>query len=228
MTADPLDRVRITKVPLPLRVRDVILFGGSFDPVHRGHVELPRMLLNDRPDAWLLVVPAARSPFKEGSNASDRDRLRMLRLAYQDAERVAIWTDELDRAHATDASYMIDTVVRLLTRRPELRVRLLIGSDQAVSFHKWRQAWQLERLAEPLVMLRSPEEGADAFASALRSAGHSEVAIDAWLNRVVELPLRSVSSTRIRDRLASGDAGVWEALPAKVSEFVRSRGLYRS
>ncbi len=114
----------ITPVPLPQGVRQILLFGGTFDPPHAAHARLPFMVREQMlgPDAWLLYVPAARNPLKaHGPEASDADRLQMLRLLIADqaagvqAARVAIWTDELDRSRqAPGPTYTIDTVERLL------------------------------------------------------------------------------------------------------------------
>src|SRR5262245_39793105 len=97
----------ITPVPLPVTVQDVLLFGGTFDPPHLGHVRIPIQVL-DRAmpaGAFLLYVPAARSPLKEsGPQASDADRVEMLRLVLTELgtpNRTAIWTDELDRARVS-------------------------------------------------------------------------------------------------------------------------------
>src|ERR1051325_10166192 len=96
----------ITPVPLPPWARQVLVFGGTFDPPHAAHVELPVKVRDALlgPDAWVLFVPAARNPLKSpGPDASDLDRLNMLRLAIADrfgaeaASRIVTWHDEINR-----------------------------------------------------------------------------------------------------------------------------------
>src|SRR5512140_903779 len=103
MAAEPL----ITSVPLPPGVREVLVFGGTFDPPHAAHARLPFSVRDSMlgPKAWLLYIPAARNPLKDhGPEASDNDRVRMLKmliaehLATSGEGRVGVWNDECERA----------------------------------------------------------------------------------------------------------------------------------
>src|SRR5882724_92367 len=153
----------ITPVPLPPGVRQVLLFGGTFDPPHAAHVQVPFKVRDTvlGPEAWILFVPAARNPLKSlGAEASEIDRLQMLRIligehvASADAAHVATWTDEIDRAHEQPGpTYTIDTINRLRAAVGSgLEIRLLIGSDQAASFHLWRAPRELFDQTRPIVM----------------------------------------------------------------------------
>jgi nicotinate-nucleotide adenylyltransferase len=166
-------------MPLPLvgpaldpRITTVVLFGGTFDPPHLAHAQLAHEARDraaaDHPgSAWLLAVPAARSPHKSaGPIASDAHRAAMLRLAFADVPRAAVWTDELDRAAAAraaakpDASFAIDTLRRARAwldahGGSAVTLRLLIGADQALALHRWREPAALIALAPPLIMLRA-------------------------------------------------------------------------
>lgn len=185
--------IPITPVPLtdarglvPPSLRQILVLGGSFDPPHLGHVQLPlvvRQAIERASSApasvHLLLTPAARSPHKAiAPRASDADRLAMLALATEHLPRVSVWTDELDRARASTAigtqplpSYTVDTLTRLQQwlegpRAPSFpggtpRVRLLIGADQALALHRWRSGTEILRRFAPVVMLR-PAIGAHA------------------------------------------------------------------
>ena len=157
-------------------MRTVVLFGGSFDPPHRAHAALPdavRAALPDAECAWLLYIPAARSPHKQrGPVASDDQRLEMLRLAIKDVAHAAVWTDEVDRATSGTPSFTIDTVRRArawldASGGTRVTLRLLIGADQAAKFHTWREPRRIIDIAEPLVMLRRPSESADELRAAM-------------------------------------------------------------
>lgn len=222
----------ITPVPAPAEARTIIVFGGTFDPPHRAHVELPRAARERTdPGAWLLYVPAARSPFKaSGPAASDADRLSMLRLATQDEPRTSVWTDELDRAAAGHPSYTVETLERLRSALgPGPALRLLIGADQAAALHAWREPRRVVELAEPLVMMRGDAESAEGLVARLRGAGFwSEAELASWTPRIVPIPRLQISATRVRQLLADGaaDERLAPFLDPRVLAYIRSRGLY--
>lgn len=222
---------------LPIRSGTVILFGGSFDPPHRGHVELPervRAEVEQRTGepAWLIYVPAGRSPFKAGSApAPARDRLEMVAAAIGGSRRAAVADVEIARAeHEKEGvSYTVDTVRWARERLPAgARLRLLIGADQAAEFHRWKQAREIVSLAEPLVMLRGPVETADALIERMRASGAwSEEELAAWRGRVVDVGTMDVSATAVREAAARGE---WERVEAMtgpgVARIIRERGVY--
>jgi nicotinate-nucleotide adenylyltransferase len=157
----------ITPLTLPRKVRHLLVYGGSFDPPHFYHTIAPLSVVGRiyDGDAWVLYVPAARSPHKSrGPFASDEHRLEMLKLALDTPGPRSIWTDEIDRARwerehgrAGGPSYMIDTLRRLkrVLPRENITLRLLIGSDQVAEFHRWKEPRKVIALAEPLVLVRS-------------------------------------------------------------------------
>ncbi len=222
----------ITPIALPGEGVDcVILFGGSFDPVTLAHV---RMSCEARDvaeaGAWLVFVPAARSPHKaHGPIASDADRVEMLRLALADVDRCAIWTDEIDRAKAGDASYSIDTIEHARTVLGEgVRLRLLIGADQALSFHRWRESRRILEVATPVVMPRDEmATHADLVAAMRRTGEWSGEECERWGSWVVEMEEMDVSATRVRELLGAGNfddlAGV---VDERVIACIRDRNCY--
>jgi len=220
---------------LPPGCQTIILVGGTFDPVHLAHTSLPRAAraAAHLDDACLLYVPAARSPFKaDAPRASDADRIAMLSLAIRSVPQSAIWTDEIDRARTSNApSYTIHTLHRLRAAvAPPTDLRLLIGADQAASFHKWSDPRAILALARPLVMLRGGDS--TTVLGSLEASGFwtpDELAM--WSRSVVPTPLSSISSTHLRDLLATSDPAseqqLAESLDPAVLEHIRSRGLYR-
>lgn len=209
--------------------------GGTFDPVHLAHITLPSAAraASGMGDACLLFVPAARSPFKaDRPRTGDEHRVSMLRLAIRDVPHAAVWTDEIDRAARTNApSYTIDSLERLrAATQSAAEIRLLIGADQAASFHKWREPRTIIRLAPPLVMLRGSD--ADSLATMLRAAGFwTQPELEQWAASVVPTPLSPISSTRIRELLASSDpvneAELVAGLDPAVLGYIRAHRLYR-
>ncbi|MBC7835147.1 MAG: nicotinate-nicotinamide nucleotide adenylyltransferase [Phycisphaerales bacterium] len=241
----------VTPLMVPPEATPIVLYGGTFDPPHRAHLELPTRVcrwLGAQPGAagatrpWIVYVPAARSPFKsKGAAASDADRVAMLAIAREGVSiRSSVWTDELDRAEPGQPSYMIQTVERAhRALGPGPTLRLLIGADQAIRFHDWRGARRLIELAEPVVMARSlegpPGRGAAAETERLigemeRAAFWSNDELGRWRERVADVGVIDASATGIRERIAGGaeDAELLGVLSPGVLGYIRARGLYGS
>jgi nicotinate-nucleotide adenylyltransferase len=240
------------------RIGTVLVFGGSFDPVHRGHVAmaaaarawLAEQAPPDEPQPWIVFVPAGRSPHKTvGPIAPGVARIEMLRAAWnavgggggaRASERnVCVWDDELRRseslASADDATYTIDTVRRLHAAlvsagHTGATLRLLIGADQALGFHRWREPRAIIDLAEPVVMVRGVMAEARHLRAALaRFDVWTPAELDAWATRLADAPAVDASSTQIRTALTNGDwATAQRMLDPAVLEIIRRDGLYTS
>ena len=219
--------------PPPGWVRSVLVFGGTFDPPHRGHIDLPERVRVELGADWLLYVPAWRSPHKSGApTATPDDRVAMLAAAIESSPFASISTLELARPDVP--SYTIDTLGRLAQELPEASFRLLIGADQAAAFHRWREPRRVIELAEPVVMLRRPRESAEALIQSMRGAGPppagwSDDEIEAWRSRVVNVPLIDAEATGLRHLL--GEHGVCHelvrrCLPDPVRRVIVERHIY--
>lgn len=221
----------------PKAAARTLIFGGTFDPPHRAHTA---MALRAR-EAWereanapvrVLIVPAARSPHKDDApRASDDERLAMLALAWRDSPNATIWPGELERARsASGPSYTIDTVRELAASGSELA--LLIGSDQAGAFHRWREARELFARARPWVVPRGEVRDRAALRRALEAANFwTREELELWPTRWVDAPIDAASSTIVRAELAKRepDRALLESLlGAEVSQFILTRGLYRA
>jgi nicotinate-nucleotide adenylyltransferase len=212
-------------VPEPRR--RVGLFGGSFDPVHAGHLHAARAARDRFGLDRVVFVPAGRSPFKAGREpAPAQDRLRMLELAIAPERGFEVSRIELDRP---GPSYTLDTLRALpaaLGEREACELYLILGSDQLAGLPGWRGVREILALAQPIVVHRAGDP--EASFEALRRALGPELA--ARVERgYLRLPPVEASSTGLREALAQalpqlGAAGL--ALPAAVLEHIRARGLY--
>ncbi|MDF1798603.1 MAG: nicotinate-nicotinamide nucleotide adenylyltransferase [Planctomycetota bacterium] len=206
-------------------------FGGTFDPLHRGHLHVARTALNERGLDHVTWVPAGRSPHKQAGSTSAVDRARMVELGLADeseagpagaglAARSSIWTGEAERG---GASYTVDSVREVLAaRRGQGAVFLLLGSDQLVALDRWRQVEELLALVTPLVVERpgAGRELLDALAG--RVSGPALAALEDGF--LAPLPV-DLASTQLRR--ASRAGAVELDLTPRVRRFVDEHGLYR-
>jgi nicotinate-nucleotide adenylyltransferase len=185
------------------------LFGGSFDPVHLGHLLVYRAALEEVSLDRLFFIPAARSPFKpDAEPAPAAVRLQLLRLALAGQTHCEVDTQELTRS---GVSYTIDTVRDYARRFPGAELFWLIGSDHVSALPKWRDADALAQLVEFVVIPRP---------------GQAETVLPApFQGRSLRgFPL-GVSSSQVRQRV-SERLPVDNLVPTAVAEAIRNAKLY--
>ncbi|MFN0007765.1 MAG: nicotinate (nicotinamide) nucleotide adenylyltransferase [Planctomycetota bacterium] len=210
----------------PARTR-LGLFGGSFDPVHVGHLHAASAAREAFDLSRIVFVPARQSPFKPGRQlAPGADRVEMLRLALRGRPGFEVNDLELRR---TGPSYTIDTVRALpaeLGLPEDVSIHLILGSDVLDGFAGWREARALLERVQPIVVYRAGSSG-DAFeehvAELERKLGPALASkVRAGYLRLPPVP---ASATEVRARLP-GSAGELLDLPPEVLAYIRERGLY--
>ena len=205
----------------------VLVYGGSFDPPHRAHTQLPIEAAHAIGADKIIYVPAGRPPHKSGYKITDGSyRLRMLQMALTDHPDHLICDWELQR---DEPSYTAHTLEHLHHQfGSNVRMRLLIGADMASIFYNWYRPDLILELAEPLVMLRPPQTDADVLGALPNHLSDSEQ--QDWQQRIVSLSSIDVSSTHLRKLLATGqddDAYVTSNLSPDVLTYIRENNLYR-
>lgn len=224
-------------LPIPRDAARIVIFGGTFDPPHRGHIIPPLAACDSINADLLLYIPAARSPHKSNTpTIPDTDRLRLLARAIEESTdehqadfRVAISTIEIDRRTQGVPSYTIDTLQHIAGAISlEVDLRLLIGADQVLSFDTWREPDRIIQLAEPVVMLRPPCSNRESFFETL----HETISLDRverWMSRIVPTPIMDVDATSLRRHLAAeqyDEPLVREGLTAGVIDIIKHERLY--
>ncbi|HEY4100301.1 MAG TPA: nicotinate (nicotinamide) nucleotide adenylyltransferase [Gemmatimonadales bacterium] len=189
------------------------VLGGSFDPIHNAHLIIARAALEALAlDAVRLVV-AATQPFKEGRHAAPpADRLRMVELAVDGVAGLVADGRELARP---GPSYTIDTLRELRAEAADTELVLLMGSDTAAGFSRWREPEAIRSIATIGVFRRPATTGG----AAALPGGQGDVAID--------VPLLEISSTAIRERAARGRSLAGWVHPA-VADYIVASQLYGS
>ncbi len=198
------------------------IFGGSFDPVHNGHLLLAECCCAQAQLDRVLLMPAAHSPHKLLSpQASDADRVAMLQLAIVGRPEFAVSSIEIDRG---GVSYTVGTLRELAAREPGAELFLLLGADSLADLPSWREPAAICELALPLAVHRAgwPEPNFDA----LRGVASAE-RIAQMRSHQVEMPATPVSSSAIRKQIADG--GAWqEFVPPGVADYIAAQNLYGS
>lgn len=180
------------------------LLGGSFDPIHYGHLRAAEWAKEAFGLHEVRLMPARQSPFKGPARASDGDRVAMLNLATADNPVIGVETCELLREAP---SYTIDTLRALQDRSPDAHFTLVLGSDAAADVELWREIAQIRRLAEIRVLGRpgdrvTPGQITETFEGL------------------------AISSTEIRT-LIKGGHSIRYLTPEAVRQYIEEKGLYK-
>jgi nicotinate-nucleotide adenylyltransferase len=197
------------------------VFGGTFDPVHLGHLIIAEQAREQAQLDEVLFVPAAQPPHKidEAITPFER-RVEMLALAIAGHPSFRIDTLERDRP---GPSYTADTLAELHARQPDDTLALLVGSDVLPDFAKWRDPGRILELAELIVA----ERRGSAVWSAERLRQELALPVESPLRlRLIDVPLTVLASTDVRERVRTGRS-VRYLVPRAVEEYIRGRGLYR-
>ncbi len=221
----------VTRWPLDTNVRTVAIVGGTFDPPHRAHLAIARSATEALGSgSGVVFVPAAVSPFKVGvAQTAAEHRLAMVRLAVAGETRWGVWSDEIDRAREGVPSYMVDTLERAaVATGGSVAMRLVMGADQALRFHGWREFRRVLGMAAPLVLLRAPLGTVGELRAGLEATGAwSGAELDAWCGWCVDAPLDAVSSTAVRDAVRGGVERARGMVDDRVLAYIGAHGLYR-
>jgi len=210
-------------------VRAIGIFGGTFDPIHIGHLRPAIELREALGLEQVRMLPAAQPPHRQPPVASAEQRLALLQAAVEGVDGLVVDRRELERS---GPSYMVDTLTSLREELPEQPLCLILGMDALLGLPEWHRWSELIGLAHLLVMRRPgselPQSGAVAelvreHQLASSDGLHSIVAGGVWFSDVSQL---DVSATRVREWLASGRSARY-LLPDAVNEIVEARGIYR-
>lgn len=208
----------MARMKQPGTFKRIGLFGGSFDPVHLGHLLVAQAACEELGLDRLFFIPAARSPFKPEREPTPAPlRLQMLRLALAGKTDCEIDEQEVRRG---GVSYTIDTVRDYARRFPGAQLFCLIGADHVAQLPQWREAAELARQAEFVVVPRplapplAPSDG-----ERLDSAP-----LGFRLRRLQGFPC-SISASQIRERVKGGRP-IEPLVPAAVAEAIRNNRLY--
>jgi nicotinate-nucleotide adenylyltransferase len=197
-------------------MKKIGIYGGSFDPVHKGHRLLAENLSKKINADKVFIIPAAISPFKKGTVASDEDRLAMCELAFpEDLFEVSDW--EIKKG---GKSYTVDTLSAFKKLYPEDELYLFMGDDMLLSFHKW---YKYEKILSLCTLVCGCRTGQCEKLSQMKEYAENVLKSDSDKIIICESEPIEISSTEIRDSLRKGEAGF---IDSSVYEYIKTRGLY--
>jgi nicotinate-nucleotide adenylyltransferase len=215
------------------------IIGGSYNPPHIAHLVIADRFAEQMQLERTYFVPAYRSPFKLGDDSAEatstEQRVAMLRLAIERNPTFEVETVEIERG---DISYTINTIHYFRERFPEAALFLLVGGDQAAAFTKWKDWQEILSLVQLCIARRpytiAPEvERAITFHLAIEDETGSQH-LDAYRTDArsmklpvwIDAPILAVSSTEVRERIASG-LSVRFLVPRVVEQYIHAHGLYK-
>lgn len=195
------------------------IFGGAFNPVHNGHVNLAKEAIEQLKLRQLLIIPTFESPHKSTKLLPFDERAEMCRLAFSGiSDKCEVEVSDIERKMG-GVSYTINTIRELSRQYTDGGLRqfyLLIGGDMLFSFREWYKYESILKESKVCAVAR----GGDNFTDMLEFA--------AEIGRVKVLPTNivDISSTEVRERIASG-GDISGLVPQPVAEYIAEKNLYR-
>ena len=182
------------------------ILGGTFDPIHLGHLAAARAAMECAHLDRVLFIPTGVPPHRPGTVAAAEQRVEMCRLAIEDEERFEVSPIEVRRK---GKSYTVDTLRELRKRYPNDELFLILGSDAAKLLSSWHEPDEVRRLARLIVVTR-PGSGSPATTSEV----------------LCERATPDISGSALRAAIRRGEP-MTDRLPEQVAEYIAKHGLYR-
>ena len=196
------------------------LLGGSFDPVHNGHLALARAALAEAELDSLIVMPARVQPFKQENEVTEaRHREEMTRLAFAELPQARVSRYELEQAD--EISYTVNTLFHLQESNLHEEIFFICGTDSFLSMESWYRGAEILSRFGVIVSARPGYREEELRKMRCR---YEEL----YQTRIVQLAAQmpDISSTDVRERVAAGRT-ISDLVPPAVERYIRSNGLYR-
>ena len=197
-----------------------IIFGGSFDPVHKGHISMALAAFRELPADEIIMIPTKLTYYKKRKLTCNSDRLKMLRLAAEPYPYMSV--SDMELKAPVEENYTVNTLEKLKNIYPGRELFFLIGGDSLAYLDTWYKAERLFQLAVFVAAVRGEvdiEKAADII-------GHLRERFPGARIRLLDTEPVDVSSTDIRNAAAEGRS-IRGMVPDRVEEYIVSKGLYR-
>ena len=191
------------------------LFFGSFNPVHNGHIEIAKEILNQKKftEIWFVITP--QNPIKDSSSlASYSHRVKMVELAIKNHDNFIAETIEIKLAKP---NYTFNTIQILTKLHPKKSFSLIIGADNFENFHNWKNSKKILDLVNIIVYPRGESQ-----------MSPNQILIDDSRIEIIKAPLFKNRSTLIRESVTNNKFDAINDTPKEVKMYIQSQGLYHT
>lgn len=196
------------------------IFGGSFDPIHHGHLILAEQCREQAKLDEIWFVPCSLGPHKQdGAHGTDRQRTEMIELALSGHLPFVLSKIELERG---GVSYTVDTLRQIRELHPEAELFLLMGDDSLEGFDSWREPGEICELATPLVVNRPGSGGVDL--SVLKKYV-DEARFASFEASAISSPFVEISSSNLRSRVGA-EKSIRYLTPRSVEKYIETQKLF--
>ena len=194
------------------------IYGGTFAPIHNGHVSAAKAFMEQMKLDYLFIIPTYMPPHKQIDESDDPlYRLRMCELAFEDTDGVIISDCEIARG---GKSYTYDTLCEL--QRPNTRLFLLCGTDMVLSFDKWYRFGDIFKMCYPVYVRRENDAMLGNMLVSKIQEYYQKYGV--MFRRVITDPIE-ISSTEVRRAVAAGE-DISDLVPPSVERFIKENRLY--
>jgi nicotinate-nucleotide adenylyltransferase len=180
------------------------LLGGTFDPIHNGHIAIAKTAIQQLKLDKLLLIPAG-NPWQKSEFSDSKHRLEMVKKAGNDLEKVEVSDIEVNK---TGPTYTFETLQELHKKYPNSELILILGSDAVAGFDTWKEPNLVKTLARIYVVQRAGDFTQD------------------WHFDRIQMPPIEISSTEVRERVKNNES-ISELVPKLVNEYISANGLYK-
>jgi len=181
------------------------LLGGTFDPIHNGHIAIAKTAIQQLKLDKLLLIPAG-NPWQKSEFSDSKHRLEMVKKAGNDLEKVEVSDIEVNK---TGPTYTFETLQELHKKYPNSELILILGSDAIAGFDTWKEPNLVKTLARIYVVQRAGDFTQD------------------WHFDRIQMPSIEISSTEIREKVKNNES-ISELVPKSVNEYISANGLYKN
>ena len=181
------------------------LLGGTFDPIHNGHIAIAKTAIQQLKLDKLFLIPAG-NPWQKSEFTDSKHRLEMVKKAAHDLEKVEVLDIEVKKSGPT---YTFETLRELHEKYPNSEFVLILGSDAVAGFDTWKEPNLIKTLARIYVVQRAEDFTQD------------------WHFDRIQMPPIDISSTEIREKVKNNES-ISELVPKSVNEYISANGLYKN